>query len=129
MLAIVDYGAGNLQSVKKALEYIGAAAEVTADPAVIARASGVLLPGVGSFGDTMESLRRRGLEAPLRLAADGSRPFLGICLGQQLLFAASEESPGVAGLGVLPGRVLRLPPGEGRKVPHMGWNSLRLTAH
>ncbi|MDR1465985.1 MAG: imidazole glycerol phosphate synthase subunit HisH [Oscillospiraceae bacterium] len=126
MLAIVDYGAGNLRSVRKALDYLGAAVEITSDPAVVRRANAVLLPGVGSFADAMDQLRRRGLVEVLREAADGSRPFLGICLGLQLLFSSSEESPGAEGLGVLPGKVLRIPAGEGRKVPHMGWNSLEL---
>jgi glutamine amidotransferase len=126
MLAIVDYGAGNLQSVKKALDFIGVPAEITADAGTIRRAAGVILPGVGAFGDVMQSMHKRGLVDLVRAAADGSRPFLGICLGQQLLFASSEESPGVTGLSVLPGQVLRIPGGEGRKVPHMGWNSLHL---
>ncbi|MDR3313885.1 MAG: imidazole glycerol phosphate synthase subunit HisH [Oscillospiraceae bacterium] len=131
MLAIVDYGAGNLQSVQKALDFIGAPAEITADAAKIRRAAGVVLPGVGAFGDAMESMRRRDLAELVREAADGTRPFLGICLGQQLLFASSEESPGVTGLAALPGQVLRIPGGNDasgvpRKVPHMGWNSLHL---
>ncbi len=125
MLAIVDYGAGNLQSVKKALDYIGAPSEITSDAGMIGRAAGVILPGVGAFGDAMEGMRRRGLAQAVREAAEGTRPFLGICLGLQLLFAASEESPGALGLGVLPGRVLRIP-ALGQKVPHMGWNSLHL---
>jgi glutamine amidotransferase len=139
MIAIVDYGAGNLQSVKKALDYIGAACEITADAKKIQTAQGVILPGVGSFGDAMDSMRRRGLFEPVRQAANGDRPFLGICLGLQLLFACSQESPGAAGLDVLPGQVLRfsaagqkprqetlnLTAGQ-RKVPHMGWNSLAL---
>jgi glutamine amidotransferase len=140
MLAIVDYGAGNLQSVKKALDFIGAASEITADPGRVERAAGVILPGVGSFGDVMASMRSRGLLEALRRAADGTRRFLGICLGEQLLFAASEESPGAQGLGVLPGDVRKIPaqltdPLDGAergavpqalKVPHMGWNSLTL---
>ncbi|MDR2525008.1 MAG: imidazole glycerol phosphate synthase subunit HisH [Oscillospiraceae bacterium] len=130
-IAIADYGAGNLRSVKKALEHIGAAAEITADPATIATAPGVVLPGVGAFGDAVHSLRQRRLTETVRTAAAGNRPFLGICLGQQLLFPSSEESPGAEGLGVLPGAVLRIPggalPGGGtRKVPHIGWNALRL---
>ena len=125
MLAIVDYGAGNLQSVKKALDFIGATAEITADAEAVRGAAGVILPGVGEFGDAMRGMRP-ALAQAVRDAADGSRPFLGICLGQQLLFATSEESPGAAGLSILPGHVLRIPAIDGQKVPHMGWNSLRL---
>ncbi|MDR0530586.1 MAG: imidazole glycerol phosphate synthase subunit HisH [Oscillospiraceae bacterium] len=127
MLAIIDYGAGNLQSVKKALDYLGAACEITDDPHKIETARGVILPGVGSFGEAMESMHRRGLFSAVRRAADGTRPFLGICLGQQLLFAASEESPGAPGFGALPGSVVKLPSDGGkRKIPHMGWNSIAL---
>ena len=128
MIAIIDYGAGNLRSVRKALQFIGAPCEITGDPDKIARAPGVILPGVGSFGDCMENMQARGLVRSVRAAAqeamEGKRPFLGICLGLQLLFASSEESPGVAGLGVLPGDAARLPFGPGLKVPHMGWNSV-----
>ncbi len=131
MLAIIDYGAGNLRSVQKALQYIGAACKITSDPATIARADGVILPGVGAFGDCMDSMRKRALTEPVRAAAKealaGVRPFLGICLGLQLLFASSEESPGVQGLSVLPGRVAAIP-ARGLKVPHMGWNSISLRA-
>lgn len=126
MIAIVDYGAGNLQSVQKALEYLGAESCVTADAADLRRADGVILPGVGAFADAMQALNQRGLVQPLRHAAQGETPFLGICLGMQLLFAASEESPGVPGLGVFAGEVLRLP-ANGVKVPHIGFNSLRIT--
>ena len=130
MIAIIDYGAGNLRSVYKALQFIGAPCEITGDAHKIAHAPGVILPGVGSFGDCMDNLRRRGLDGPVRAAAleamAGKRPFLGICLGLQLLFGSSEESPGVPGLGVLPGRVEKLPFGPGLKVPHMGWNSVSL---
>ena len=130
MIAIVDYGAGNLRSVQKALQFIGAPCEITGDAQKIAAAPGVILPGVGSFGDCMENMRKRALVESVRKAAreaiEGKRPFLGICLGLQLLFEGSEESPGAPGLRVLPGRVEKLPFGPGLKVPHMGWNSIAL---
>ncbi len=126
MIAIIDYGAGNLSSVKKALDYIGAPSEITYDKQKIAAASHVILPGVGSFGDAMDMLRQRGLEKSVREAASGEKPFLGICLGLQLLFESSEESPGAKGLGIFPGSIARIPAGEGLKVPHMGWNSVIL---
>jgi len=130
LIAIVDYGAGNLRSVQKALQFIGAPCEITADARRIATAPGVILPGVGSFGDCMENMRKRALAGPVRAAAleaaAGGRPFLGICLGLQLLFEASQESPNEPGLAVLPGRVEKLPFGPGLKVPHMGWNSVAL---
>ena len=130
MIAIVDYGAGNLRSVQKALQFIGAPCEITADAQKIAKAPGVILPGVGSFGDCMEAMRRRALVEPVQSAAreamEGKRPFLGICLGLQLLFGASAESPGAQGLGVLPGHAEKLPFGPGLKVPHIGWNSISL---
>ena len=129
MIAIVDYGAGNLRSVKKALDFIGAPSEITDDPRKIETAAGVVLPGVGAFGDAMDSMRKRGLDEIVRRAADGTRPFLGICLGQQLLFAASEESPGARGLGVLEGSVRLIPKEAILKVPHMGWNSISLKMH
>ncbi|MBR7142720.1 MAG: imidazole glycerol phosphate synthase subunit HisH [Clostridia bacterium] len=124
MIAIVDYGAGNLANVSRALEFLGAQAVVTSDAGVIREAERVLLPGVGAFGDAMESLRRKGLEQVLCQAAE-EKPFLGICLGLQLLFEESEESPGVSGLGVLKGSVRRFRL-EGLKVPHMGWNTLQV---
>lgn len=126
-LAVVDYGAGNLQSVCKALAHIGCEAVVTGDPAVLMEAKGILLPGVGSFGDAMENLRGRKLEDPLKACIAAGKPFLGICLGLQLLFESSEESPGVAGLGVLRGKIRRLPKEAGLKIPHIGWNSLHFT--
>ncbi len=126
MIAILDYGAGNLSSVEKALRYIGCDCRVTADSAELAAAEGAVLPGVGAFGDAMENLRARGLEEPIREFAASGRPFLGICLGLQVLFESSEESPGVPGLGLLKGKILRLSGAGGLKVPHMGWNSLRL---
>ncbi len=128
MIAIVDYGMGNLRSVEKALEYIGAAARVTRDPAEISRASRIILPGVGAFGAAMANLDRFGLTQPVREAAASGRPFLGICLGMQLLMDSSEEQGNHAGLGVIPGKVVRFPQptGQGLKIPHMGWNSITI---
>lgn len=132
-IAVVDYGMGNLKSVCSALARLGAEPAVTSDAAALGRADAVLLPGVGAFGDAARALAERGLSAPVReaasSAADGSgQPFLGVCLGLQLLFAGSEEAPGESGLDALPGKVLRFPeraPGGSRvKVPHMGWNSV-----
>ena len=125
-LAVVDYGMGNLRSVQKALERVGQAAEVTRDPERIARAPGVVLPGVGAFGACMANLRSLGLLEPVRQAITAGRPFLGICLGMQLLFDESEEFGPIEGLHVLPGRVVRFRPDTKRKVPHMGWNTLRI---
>lgn len=122
MIALVDYGMGNLRSVEKALELVGVPVRVTSDPEDLERAAGIVLPGVGAFAQAMENLERRGLSGPLLKAIRRGKPFLGICLGLQLLFEEGEEG-GVPGLGVLPGRVPRLPAGV--KVPHMGWNSLR----
>ncbi len=124
MVAIIDYGAGNLQSVKKALDFLGCENVITSDSAVIDSASHIILPGVGSFGDAMDSIRKRGLEDTIKRAADGSKPFLGICLGLQLLFEESAESPNVKGLGVFDGSITLIPKNSGLKVPHMGWNSL-----
>ena len=126
MIAIIDYGAGNLQSVKKALDYLGYENTVTQDKEIIETASHIILPGVGSFGDAMESIRERGLEEIIKDSASGKKPFLGICLGLQLLFEESEESPNVKGLGVFKGRITTIPKDLGLKVPHMGWNSVSL---
>ncbi len=123
MVAIINYGAGNLHSVKNALDYLGAESVVTSDPDVIASADRVILPGVGAFGDAMRCMTECGLVDVVRSAADGSKPFLGICLGLQLLFESSEESPGVRGLGVFKGKVVRIPD-HGLKIPHMGWNNI-----
>lgn len=123
-IAIVDYGMGNLHSVGKAVERLGYDGFVSGDEAQILAADGVLLPGVGAFGDAMEHLRASGLDAVVRQAAFGGTPLLGICLGMQLLFDESEEHGRHAGLGILPGRVVRFAGGEGYKVPHMGWNRL-----
>ena len=124
MIAIIDYGAGNLQSVKKALDYLGCESIITADKEVIESASHIILPGVGSFGDAMDSIRSRGLEEIIKNAASGEKKFLGICLGLQLLFEGSEESPGVKGLGIFKGSIVKIPENLGLKVPHMGWNSV-----
>ncbi len=126
MIAIIDYGAGNLQSVKKALDYIGAESEITFDKNKIETADRVILPGVGSFGDAMDMLRKRGLEETVKNVASGEKPFLGICLGLQLLFEKSEESPEAQGLGVFGGEIKKIPSAEGLKVPHMGWNSVNI---
>jgi len=121
-LAIIDYGMGNLLSVQKALAKLGYAAAITADPVVVRSAPGVILPGVGAFAGAMANLQQRGLVDAIRDVVKSGTPFLGICLGLQLLFDTSEEGGLVAGLGLLPGRVRRLPPGL--KVPHMGWNQV-----
>ena len=124
MTAIIDYDAGNIKSVENALRFLGHDVVVTADPEVILQADHVILPGVGAFGDAMQRLRGRGLEDTIREVVDRGTPFLGICLGLQLLFEESEESPGVRGLALLPGRIRRIPDGEGRKVPQIGWNDI-----
>ena len=126
MIAIIDYDAGNIMSVQKALEHLGQETVLTRDPGLLRAADRVVLPGVGAFGDCMRKLRGFGLVDPIREIATGGRPFLGICLGLQLLFEHSEESPGEEGLGILRGAVRRIPEGEGRKIPHMGWNSLEI---
>ena len=125
MIAILDYGAGNLRSVEKALRHIGCDAAVTGDPEVLRRADGAVLPGVGAFGDAMDKLCQYGLVPVIHEAVDSGIPFLGICLGLQLLFESSEESPGVEGLGICKGRIVRIPKTQGLKIPHMGWNSLQ----
>ena len=126
MVAIIDYGAGNLSSVKKALDYLGAESEITQDKSKILSASHVILPGVGSFGDAMNSMKERGLVETIKRAAVSGKPFLGICLGLQLLFENSDESAGVEGLGLLNGRIVEIPKDKGLKVPHIGWNSVFL---
>lgn len=126
MIAIIDYGAGNLSSVKKALDYLGAESEITQDKGKIMSAGHIILPGVGSFGDAMNSMEERGLVDTVRQAALSGKPFLGICLGLQLLFESSDESPDVKGLGILGGKIVTIPKDKGLKVPHMGWNSVSL---
>jgi glutamine amidotransferase len=122
LLAVLDYGIGNLRSAEKALTHVGADARLTADHGLIADADAVVLPGVGAFGRCMEALREADLEQSALDAVGSGRPFLGICIGMQMLFDSSEEDPRVAGLGVLPGRVAWLPPGVKR--PQMQWNQL-----
>lgn len=126
MTVIVDYDAGNLKSVEKALVFLGDKPVITRDREEILKADRVILPGVGAFGDAMDKLSGYGLVDVLHQVAERKIPFLGICLGLQLLFESSEESPGKEGLGILPGRILRIPSGPGLKIPHMGWNSLEI---
>ncbi len=123
-VAIIDYDAGNIKSVEKALIYLGQDVKVTRDKNVILSADRVILPGVGAFGDAMGKIRSYGLEPVIKEVVRQGTPFLGICLGLQLLFEDSDETPGAKGLGLLPGSVLRIPDAEGLKIPHMGWNSL-----
>ena len=124
MIAIIDYDAGNIKSVEKAIQYLGEEAVVTRDRETILNADGVILPGVGAFGDAMDKLNAYGLVDVIHECVEKEIPFLGICLGLQLLFESSEESPGVEGLHLLDGKVLRIPDGEGLKIPHIGWNNL-----
>lgn len=126
MIAIIDYDAGNLKSVEKALLSLGQECTVTRDAKEILQADKVILPGVGAFGDAMAQLKKYELHKVIREVAEKDTPFLGICLGLQLLFEGSEESSGVEGLGILKGRILRIPDKEGLKIPHIGWNSLDL---
>lgn len=123
MIAIIDYDAGNIKSVEKALQFLGEEVAVTRNPEEILGAEKVILPGVGAFGDAMEKLKQYGLVPVIKQVVEKKIPFLGICLGLQLLFESSEESPGVEGLGILKGSIRRIPE-EGLKVPHIGWNSL-----
>lgn len=126
MIAIIDYDAGNLRSVEKAMQYIGEDVIISRDRDEILAADKVVLPGVGSFGDAMEKLKSYQLINTIYDVADRQIPFLGICLGLQLLFESSEESPGVSGLGLLKGRILRLPKADSLKIPNIAWNSLDL---
>ena len=123
-VSVIDYDAGNIRSVEEALAYLGQEVEVTRDRDRILSADRVILPGVGAFGDAMGKIRSYGLEPVIKEVVRQGTPFLGICLGLQLLFEESDETPGVAGLGLLEGRIRRIPDGEGLKIPHMGWNSL-----
>ena len=125
MIAIIDYDAGNIKSVEKALMALGETAVITRDREKILNADKVILPGVGAFGDAMENIRRYGLEEIIREVAVQKKPFLGICLGLQLLFESSEETPGVKGLGILKGKITKIPDDMGLKVPQIGWNSLK----
>ncbi len=124
MIAIIDYDAGNIKSVEKAFQFLGEEAVLTRDREVILNADGVVLPGVGSFGDAMEKLHHYGLVEVIHEVVDWKIPFLGICLGLQLIFEKSDESPGVEGLGLLKGEILHIPEKSGLKIPHIGWNSL-----
>jgi len=126
MVAIIDYDAGNLKSVQKAFNSLGEEAVITRDRQAILHADRVVLPGVGSFGIAMEQLKKYELDQVICEAVQRNLPFLGICLGLQLLFEGSEESEGVEGLGILKGRILKIPEAEGLKIPHIGWNSLTL---
>ncbi len=126
MIAIIDYDAGNMKSVEKALRYLGEEVCITRDRDEILSSDRVILPGVGSFGDAMHRIREYGLVNTIYDVVEQGTPFLGICLGLQLLFQTSEECPGVSGLGLLDGRIVRIPEAAGLKIPHMGWNSLEV---
>ena len=125
MIAVVDYGIGNLRSAEKGLQHLGADAQLTTDARAIEQADAVVLPGVGAFGACMTALRNSGLEAVTKEAATDGRPFIGICIGMQMLFDGSDESPDVSGLGIVPGRVTRLP--NTVRLPQIGWNTLTVT--
>lgn len=126
MIAIIDYDAGNIKSVEKAISYLGYESVITNDKDIILNAEKVILPGVGSFGDAMEKLHAYDLVTVINEVVKKGTPFLGICLGLQLLFESSEESEGVEGLSILKGKIVKIPDGEYKKIPHMGWNSLEL---
>ncbi len=124
MIAIIDYDAGNIKSVEKAFMALGQEVVVTRHKETILNAEGVVLPGVGAFGDAMQKLISYDLVETIHKVVEKNTPFLGICLGLQLMFESSEESPGVEGLSLLKGRIVRIPEGEGLKIPHIGWNNL-----
>ena len=126
MIAVIDYDAGNLKSVEKALVFLGETPVITRDKEQLLAADKVILPGVGAFGDAMERLHQYRLVDVIKEIVKKGIPFLGICLGLQLMFESSEESPGIEGLGLLPGKILKIPETPGMKVPHMGWNSLKV---
>ncbi|KAI4448465.1 Imidazole glycerol phosphate synthase subunit HisH [Eubacterium plexicaudatum ASF492] len=126
MVAIIDYDAGNLMSVQKAFQKLGEEAVVTREFQTILRADRIVLPGVGSFGVAMRQLKKYELDRVIREAVERGIPFLGICLGLQLLFDGSDESEGVEGLGILRGRIVKIPEADGLKIPHIGWNSLTM---
>ncbi len=126
MIAIIDYGAGNIRSVEKAFKFIGEDVILSSDSDVLLSADKVVLPGVGAFGDAMEKLVSKGLDKVIRKIVDKGTPLLGVCLGLQLLFEESEEAPGVKGLGILKGRIIRFPEKEDYKIPQIGWNSLKI---
>ena len=124
MITVLDYDAGNIKSVEKALNFLGEEVKITRDREEILSADGVILPGVGAFGDAMEKLHQYGLVDVIHEVVDRQIPFLGICLGLQLMFESSEETPGVEGLHLLDGKIRRIPAAEGLKIPHIGWNDL-----
>lgn len=126
MIAIIDYNAGNLGSVQKAFSAIGSESIITSDRREIMKADKVVLPGVGAFGDAMKQLKNYELDKVIKEVAQTEKPFLGICLGLQLLFEGSDESQGIEGLGILDGKIKKIPDKEGLKIPHIGWNSLEL---
>ena len=126
MIAIIDYDAGNIRSVENALIALGEEVVITRDPEILLQAEKVILPGVGAFGDAMEKLDAYGLVDVIHQIVEKKIPFLGICLGLQLLFESSDETPGVEGLGILKGKIVAIPHDKGLKIPHMGWNSLHL---
>ncbi len=128
MIGIIDYDAGNIRSVEKALAALHEEAVLSRDPKTLLAADKLILPGVGAFGDAMDNLKKYGLDGVIHEAVDRQIPLLGICLGLQLLFDRSEESPGVEGLGILKGEIVRFPEQPGLKIPHMGWNSLSLAS-
>ena len=126
MIAVIDYDAGNIKSVEKALDFLGQKCVITRDRKIIESADKVILPGVGAFGDAMSRLNEFGLTDAIHNVVDKGKPFLGICLGLQLLFESSEESVGAKGLGILPGKVIKFPEDKGYKVPQIGWNSIEI---
>ncbi len=126
MIAIIDYGAGNIQSVYKAMKFIGCECIVTRDKNEILNADGAILPGVGAFGDSVSTMEIYGIKDVVKEFINTGKPFLGICLGLQLLFPESEESPNVKGLNIFKGSVTKIPNGEGLKIPHIGWNSINI---
>lgn len=126
MIAIIDYDAGNIKSVEKALQFLGEEAVITRDHELLMKADKVVLPGVGAFGDAMERLIEYDLVSVIQEIVRKNTPFLGICLGLQMMFEESEEAPGVKGLSLLPGRIVRIPDTPGLKIPHIGWNSITL---
>lgn len=129
MIAIIDYGAGNVRSVSKAFAHIGCDVTVTNDRDLILKADSAVLPGVGSFGDTVDTMDSLGIRKTVLDFIQSGKPFFGICLGLQLLFPKSEESPGAKGFGIFDGSITKIPGGEGLKIPHMGWNSLDIKKH
>lgn len=126
MIVIIDYGAGNLRSVCNALEHLGVPHIISSDSSEIASADGVILPGVGAFGQAMHEIGGRGMTDAVKKVALSGKPFLGICVGMQLFFESSEENPGVPGLGLMPGKVVRFREADGLKIPHMGWNRIKI---